>query len=218
MMLNKLYTGKYMLSTPCTAFLDYQNIMAAPAVEVGIFMLNQLEAGQHGSILCFNDETGRLFDFNFSRGKKGLIDDLIQRQLANGQQQALEMPVAANAGFEDDEDSAPRGRGRPKLGVVSKEITLLPRHWEWLNAQPAGASATLRKLVEQARKASQTKTREQQAVEAAYHFMHAIAGDLPHFEEASRALFSYDLEKLQGLIQEWPEDVSDYILFLADVT
>lgn len=206
-----------MLSTPCTAFLGYQKVIAAPAVEVGLYVLNQLQAGQQDTILCFNDETGRLFDFNLTQGKKGLIDDLIQRGLASEQKQVVESPIALNAGFEDEE-AAPRGRGRPKLGVVSKEVTLLPRHWEWLNAQPAGASATLRKLVEQARKATSSKSRQEQAVEAAYHFMHAITGDLPHFEEASRALFAYDLEKLKGLIQEWPVDVRNYILFLAAIT
>ena len=210
--------GKYMLSTPCTAFLGYEKIIAAPAVEVGLFMLNRLQAGNQDSILCFNDATGRLFDFDFSRGKKGVIDDLVQRQLSSEQTQqsaSALLPEAIN--IEDDEEAVPRGRGRPKLGVVSKEVTLLPRHWEWLNAQPAGASATLRKLVEQARKAVQTKTRQEQAVEAAYHFMHAIAGDLPHFEEASRALFAYDIEKLKALIQDWPLDVQSYLVDLVVV-
>lgn len=212
--------GKYMLNAACTAFVGYQKVMSAPAVEVGLYVLNQLQVGYQDTILCFDDKTGRLFDFDFTKGKNGLIDDLLQRQLSSEQkQQASSSDVLAEmARIEDDEDAAPRGRGRPKLGVVSKEITLLPRHWEWLNAQPAGASATLRKLVEQARKASQSKTRQEQAVEAAYHFMHAIAGDLPHFEEASRALFAYDLEKLKELIQDWPLDVSNYILFLADAT
>jgi hypothetical protein len=204
-----------MLNAACTAFVGYQKILAAPAVEVGLYALNQLYAGRQETILCFNDETGRLLDFDFSRGKKGLIDDLMQRQLASEEQQMTESPITTRSGFEDDDEIAPRGRGRPKLGVVSKEVTLLPRHWEWLNAQPAGASATLRKLVEQARKASYSKSRQEQAVEAAYHFMHAIAGDLPHFEETSRVLFAYDLEKLKGLIQEWPVDVQHYLLYLA---
>lgn len=208
--------GKYMLSTPCTAFRGYQKVVSGPAVESGLFILNQLMAGQQDSILCFNDETGRLFDFDFSKGKKGLIDDLLQRQQAGVQPvQADVLPELAS--LEEDEEATPRGRGRPKLGVVSKEVTLLPRHWEWLNAQPAGASATLRKLVEQARKAAHSKSRQEQAVDAAYHFMHAIAGDLPHFEEASRALFAYDLQKLQGLIEEWPADVQSYLLDLAQV-
>lgn len=205
-----------MLSTPCTAFRGYQKVMSGPAVESGLFILNQLQAGQQDSILCFNDETGRLFDFDFSKGKKGLIDDLLQRQ-QTGVQQVNTDPVPELGNLDDDEEVTPRGRGRPKLGVVSKEVTLLPRHWEWLNAQPAGASATLRKLVEQARKASHTKTRQEQAVEAAYHFMHAMAGDLPHFEEASRALFAYDVEKLKELIQDWPADVQNYLLELAQV-
>jgi hypothetical protein len=111
--------------------------------------------------------------------------------------------------------SEPRRRGRPKLGVVAREVTLLPRHWEWLNAQPGGASVALRKLVEAARRANGDKDRSRAARDAAYHFMSAMAGNLPQFEEACRALFAGDHRRFTTLIAAWPGDVRDHIIRLA---
>ena len=111
--------------------------------------------------------------------------------------------------------SEPRGRGRPKLGVVAREVTLLPRHWEWLNAQPGGASVALRKLVEQARRANGDADRQRAARDAAYHFMSAIAGNLPNFEEAARALFADDRRTLVERIAAWPADIRDHVIKLA---
>jgi uncharacterized protein len=109
----------------------------------------------------------------------------------------------------------PRGPGRPKLGVIAREVTLLPRHWDWLSAQPGGASVALRKLVEQARRTSGDSDRKRAAQEAAYRFMSAIGGDLPGFEEASRALFAYDRRRFGDLLAGWPEDVRDHAIKLA---
>ena len=109
----------------------------------------------------------------------------------------------------------PRGRGRPRLGVVAREVTLLPRHWEWLGAQPGGASVALRKLVEAARRASGDLDRSRAARDAAYHFMSAMAGNLPGFEEASRALFADDRRQFVALIAGWPGDIRDHIVKLA---
>lgn len=109
----------------------------------------------------------------------------------------------------------PRGRGRPKLGVIAREVTLLPRHWDWLNHQPGGASVALRRLVEEARRTSGDRDRVRAAQEAAYSFMSAIAGNLPGFEEAARALFTYDRRKFGELVAAWPEDVRDYAVNLA---
>ncbi len=91
------------------------------------------------------------------------------------------------------------GPGRPKLGVVGREVTLLPRHWDWLSAQPGGASVTLRKLVEAARKQGQGEQKIRQTQDVAYRFMYAIAGDLPGFEEAARALYAWDLGRLEEI-------------------
>jgi uncharacterized protein len=108
-------------------------------------------------------------------------------------------------------------RGRPKLGVVPREVTLLPRHWEWLASQPGGASVALRKLVEAARRDTSGRDERRQAQERAYHFMSAMAGDLPGFEAATRALFANDAGRYAELMQSWPRDVRDHALQLARV-
>lgn len=112
-------------------------------------------------------------------------------------------------------ESARRGPGRPKLGVVSREVTLLPRHWEWLRAQPGGASVALRKLVETARRDSVDVDRARRSQEAAFRFMTAIAGNEPGFEEACRALFAGDGAKFESHIASWPSDIRDYAGRLA---
>lgn len=108
-----------------------------------------------------------------------------------------------------------RGPGRPKLGVVAREVTLLPRHWEWLAAQPGGASAALRRMIDAARK-EDGETAIREAREASYRFMHDMAGDLPGYEEAIRALFGGDRETMGREIAGWPADVRDYALRLAE--
>jgi hypothetical protein len=108
-----------------------------------------------------------------------------------------------------------RSRGRPKLGVVAREVTLLPRHWTWLAAQPGGASVTLRKLVDEARRESGDRDRTRAAQEAAYHFMSVMAGNLPGFEEAAQSLFAYDRRTFADRIAAWPEDVRDFAIKLA---
>ena len=112
--------------------------------------------------------------------------------------------------------AAPRGPGRPKLGVVAREITLLPRHWEWLAQQPGGASVAIRKLVEEARRTGEDKDRIRAGQEAAYRFMSAMAGNKPHYEEAIRALFAGDPVRFEELIAGWPADVRDHAARLAE--
>ena len=111
-----------------------------------------------------------------------------------------------------------RGPGRPKLGVVPREVTLLPRHWEWLGAQPGGASVALRKLVEQARRSSGGEDRIRLARESAYRFLTAIAGNLGGFEEALRALFAGERARFEAETVAWPGGVRDYALGLADAS
>jgi hypothetical protein len=101
------------------------------------------------------------------------------------------------------------------LGVVAREVTLLPRHWDWLGKQPGGASVTLRKLVEAARRSQSQQDDRREALESAYRFMSAMAGDEIGFEEASRALFAKDHPRLRALIANWPVDLRDHIDLLA---
>jgi hypothetical protein len=150
------------------------------------------------SIAIFSDATGRPIDLDL----RGSDDEIVAR-------------LPPDLAPLEPAPSEPRGRGRPKLGVVAREVTLLPRHWEWLNAQPGGASVALRKLVEAARRANGNKDRGRIARDAAYHFMSAMAGNLANFEEASRALFADDRQRLASLIAAWPDDIRDHIVRLA---
>ena len=105
--------------------------------------------------------------------------------------------------------------GRPRLGVVAREVTLLPRHWAWLSAQSGGASAALRRLVDQARKTGESADERRRAQERTYKFMSAIAGHQPGFEEATRALFASERERFEVLIAAWPADVAAHARELA---
>ena len=155
------------------------------------------------SILIFDDLTGRAIDLDL-RGSDRRHPRADLARSKNSEPVPADPPV-----------SEPRGRGRPKLGVVAREVTLLPRHWEWLGAQPGGASVALRKLVEQARRVGGDKDRSRAARDAAYHFMSAIAGNLPGFEEAARALFADDRRRFVALIAAWPADIRDHAVRLA---
>ena len=109
---------------------------------------------------------------------------------------------------------APRGRGRPRLGVTAREVTLLPRQWDWLAQQPGGASATLRRLVDEARRRGSSTERERR--DAAYRFMQATCGDRPGYEEALRALYRGERDAFLGMIAQWPDDIRAYIVRLLD--
>ena len=126
------------------------------------------------------------------------------------------LPDTFSAPAADDAPPAPRGPGRPKLGVVAREITLLPRHWDWLAQQPGGASVAIRKLVEQARRGGEDKDRMRTSQEAAYRFMSVMAGNRPHYEDAIRALFASDPVRFEKLITDWPADIRAHVGKLAE--
>jgi hypothetical protein len=180
-----------------TVFEGRSRLASGPLTEVALAVKRAEQRASAEKVAIFSDATGHPIDLDL-RGS----DDEILARLPPG-------PAGEPAPGE------PRGRGRPKLGVVAREVTLLPRHWEWLNAQPGGASVALRKLVEAARRANGDKDRGRAARDAAYHFMSAMAGNLPHFEEASRALFADDRGRFTALITAWPEDIRDHIARLA---
>jgi uncharacterized protein len=116
----------------------------------------------------------------------------------------------------DLRDDPPPARGRPKLGVTAREVTLLPRQWEWLAGQPGGASATLRRLIEAARQVPPSPQEVQKAARtAAYHFLHAISGDFAGYEAALRALFAGDAAGFGAQITDWPADIRAYAMQLA---
>jgi len=177
--------------TAFTAFEGSKRIAAGPLHEVAMKAKGAMEAGASEPVFIYDDATGRVIDIDMRQ---------------------FDAPVVTVA---DEPVDEPRGRGRPKLGVVAREITLLPRHWDWLATQPGGASVAIRKLVEEARRNSGAKDRLRAAHEAAYHFMSAMAGNFPGFEEASRALFANDRRRFAELIAAWPEDVRDHVVKLA---
>jgi uncharacterized protein len=184
-----------------TAFVGQRRLASGPLADVAL-AVKRAEALAGSPIVIFSDASGRAIDFDL----RGEDREVLAR---------LARLVPPGAGELAPPPSEPRGRGRPRLGVVAREVTLLPRHWEWLNAQPGGASVALRKLVDEARRASGDKDRERQARDAAYHFMSAMAGNLPHFEDASRALFADDRRRFAALIVDWPADIRDHVVRLA---
>ncbi len=125
---------------------------------------------------------------------------------------------AARLARTDEDDAAPPrpAPGRPRLGVVAREVTLLPRHWEWLSQQRGGASAALRRLVDEARRLHEPEDRQRAARERAYRFMSALASDWPEFEEASRALFAGDALALTQRTRTWPPDAREHLMRLAE--
>lgn len=192
-----------------TSFDGHQRIATGSLQTNALAVKRALEGGSPHPVLIFDDETGRQVDIDPTGP-----DELVLARLG-----ALGRVKATTAVVHDPADSpAARGRGRPKLGVIAREVTLLPRHWEWLAGQPGGASVALRKLVQEAQRASSGKDQQRKAQERTYHFIVGVAGDLAGFEEASRALFANDAARFQELISAWPRDVREYATQLLQVT
>ncbi len=176
-----------------TAFEGFTRLAAGSLAEVTLAVKAAEEQGVEAPLLVFDNASGRVVDVD----TRGAAEDIIARLSAPPE------ALANSAG-----SGSRRPRGRPKLGVVAGEVTLLPRHWDWLRSQPGGASASLRKLVEAARRSDLASPRQER--ETAYGFMSVMAGDLPGFEEATRALFAGDRDRFADLISDWPQDVRDH--------
>lgn len=193
----------------CTAFLGHDILHSGTRLEVALAAKQATAADNSRQILVFDDRTGRVVDLDL-RGS----DAEIARRLT----QPAPGPRGRFRPQPDDtpqEPGKPRGRGRPKLGVVAREVTLLPRHWDWLAKQKGGASATLRRLVDEARRRPNPEMQQRAAREAAYTFLHAIAGDLPGYEDAMRALFAGDLSAFENQMASWPRDIRSHATRLA---
>lgn len=165
------------------AFLHHELLARGPVAEVVRSCLDQWRAGERRRLAVY-DESGRVVDIDFEADEQQVLARL---------------------------DAAPppakRSRGRPRLGVVSREISLLPRHWAWLGEQRGGASAALRRLVDQARKNEDPGVQERRAIDAAHRFLWDIAGDQPSFEDATRALYAAEFDRLEALTASWPPAV-----------
>jgi hypothetical protein len=189
-------------------------VSSGPLVEVSLFVKHATEADASEPALIFDDATGRVVDVDLRGTEADIVERLSQPAPAHigGFWHRVKEPPETR---ESDAETGTRGRGRPKMGVVSREVTLLPRHWEWLADQPGGASATLRRLVDNARRSGSVLHQRRADQEAAYQFMQAIAGDLPGYEEAIRALFANDRPGVEQRIAAWPHDVRTQAIRLA---
>lgn len=187
-------------------------LLSGPLVEVALAVKKATESRPSSAILVFDDLTGRVIDLDL-RGTKAAVIERLSRPPRRFP--GRYRPRESEAQRSVRKASEPRGPGRPKLGVVSREVTLLPRHWEWLEAQPSGASAALRRLVDDARRTGIPQQKRRATQEATYRFMLAIAGDMPGYEEATRALFADDRPRLELRIADWPKDIQTHVLRLA---
>lgn len=172
-----------------TLFAGEKRLLTGSLRDVLTYLKVQAPGDEWGEVLIFDDQTGWPRDFDLS----GSLEDVLARQLP---------PVTA-------------GPGRPKLGVVAREVTLLPRHWDWLEAQPSGASAALRRLIDEERRRHPGAGAALQAQTATDRFLGAIGGDLPGYEEATRALYARDAARFLALSRDWPADIRAHALALA---
>jgi hypothetical protein len=175
-----------------SAFEDAKLLFQGELSDVVLKIKKYLGSDRNSAILIFSEDTGKLMDFNF----QGTTQAVLKR---------LEVFTSA------EQMNPSSGPGRPRLGVVSREVSLLPRHWEWLAARSGGASATIRLLVEEAQKKSSTNPSIKQMQERVYRVMSVLAGDFHGYEEALRALYKRDRKSFVSRIETWPKDVQKYL-------
>jgi hypothetical protein len=190
------------LTRTCTAFDGTRWIASGPLRQVALKAKGLIDRHPSSSVLIFDDTTSNVIDVDY----RGTTKDVLRR---------LEDRFDGVPGPAQPEAPAPRGPGRPRLGVVAREVTLLPRHWLWLSGQPGGASVALRRLVDDARRANVGRDRVRRSQEVAYRFMSAMAGNQPGFEEAIRALYRGHRDRFEEHVAGWPSDVSAHARKLA---
>jgi hypothetical protein len=180
-----------------SAFEGDRLLHQGPLEEVILKVKRRADKAHQASFLIFSDETGKTMDFNF----RGSETEVLKR--LEPFQSSSEVSITNP------------GPGRPKLGVVSREVSLLPRHWEWLATQEGGASSTLRRLVEEAKKKSASGSEIKKAQERTYKFISVMAGDREGYEEALRALYRRDKKTFTALISDWPADIRKHAVSLS---
>jgi hypothetical protein len=206
------------LTRPVTAFQSGRIFATGALGDVARIVKQAFDRDPTVQTLTFDDATGAQIDFDLA-GTPAEFGERIAARAAYkaylAETRRARASFEANAATTAPDATTTRGPGRPKLGVVAREVTLLPRHWEWLAAQPGTASQVLRRLIDDARRQDGGRTRARQAREHAYAFIVAVGGNLAGFEEASRALFAGEREKFERETAAWPNDVRTYALRLA---
>ena len=188
----------------CTAFVGHSRIASGTLVDVALAAKTIADRGERAPLLVFDDATSDTIEVDLRGTPKDVLDRLLKR-----------FPDVAESG-EEDVPPAARKAGRPKLGVVGREVTLLPRHWDWLAEQPGGASVAIRKLIDTERKSKSFNDLKRKIQAVTYRYINTMAGNFQNFEEACRALFAGDREKFATLTVGWPADVRDHARWLID--
>ena len=203
------------MTDSCIAFAGHTCVASGSLPDVAVRVKSLLDADSEATVLVLDSATSEPIEIDF----RGTAQDVLARLTPTAPNVGSAGPAGPTSP-EDAPSAAEPGQakvpGRPRLGVVAREVTLLPRHWEWLNEQPGGASVTLRKLVEEARRSTAGATRIRRAQEACYRFMNTLAGNEPGFEEALRALYAGDSARFAALTESWPADVRDHARRLAE--
>jgi len=200
--------GSMEIDKTYSAFAGHQLVESGGLEKVMLRTKACLDGGESRAVLVFEDQTGAQIDFDF----RGTPDEVLAKLAYHPRFTRSGAPGESQADAAGKASGPARtGPGRPRLGVVCREVSLLPRHWSWLDRQPGGVSVAMRKLVEEARKSGQGEERARAAWEAAGKFMWVMAGNFPGFEEASRALYARDEVRFVRLIGDWPEDIRAHV-------
>src|SRR4051794_18274604 len=100
----------------CTAFEGYRRIASGEVSYVATKAKVVFDRAGRSPVLIFDDQTSELVEIDLRGTRKEVVERLKTSRLC----------------ADPKMDDVPRGPGRPKLGVVAREVTLLPRHWQWL--------------------------------------------------------------------------------------
>lgn len=183
-----------------TGFAGYRLVGKGDLLKVLRMCKRKFDDGCRERIVIYDDMSGETYDFELN----GTVEE-VERRLK-------EHPMLKSR----IEEEGPKVQGRPKLGVVSREITLLPRHWEWIGEQSGGASAVIRRLIDAERKRGRSGQDYKKQQAATHRFMWDIAGNFDNFEEASRLLYRGDYKGLEEIIVTWPEDIFKHLATLIE--
>src|SRR6185436_19736122 len=103
----------------CTAFAGSRRIATGELAEVALKTNAVIVSGEQAPVLIFDDLTSEQLEVDL----RGSAHDVLARLEKSAGKDKPE-DILAQSGAD-----ARRGPGRPKLGVIGREVTLLPRYW-----------------------------------------------------------------------------------------